>query len=581
MPDKSCLPVAPLFRSVVLLLLTAIILPAQPRPHVPSRILVGFKKGTPSSQAQAVIAALQGQSTQQLPEIGVHVVSLPGNANENAVLKAFQNRPEVDFAEFDEIVPAADVTPNDPAYANWQRYYPQISAPTAWSTTTGSSSVVIAIIDTGVDTTHPDLATKLVPGWNIYNNNSNASDVYGHGTLVAGTAAAVTDNGVGVAGVCWQCMIMPIRVSDTSGSATYSNIAAGLNWAAGHGAKVANISYEVSASATVTSAAQNFMNVGGLVTVSAGNEGMFVTASDNPYIVTVGAIDPNNNRYSWSNYGNNIDVVAPGCVFTTVMGGTYSNACGTSVAAPLTAGVAALMFSANPSLTAATAVSMLKQTADDLGSPGWDTTFGYGRVDAAQGVSVALGAVGSGDTTPPVVSISAPPNAMTMSGMVSVQISASDNVGVASVTIAIDGTGLCTVSASPYVCSWNSAASANGGHTVSATARDAAGNATTASEAVTVSNVTDTIPPTISITSPANGSVLGKSVTITTSSSDNVGVVGVDLLVDNAVIATSTTSPFSFKWNPRGVASGVHTLQAQARDAAGNMGISAIVTVYK
>src|SRR5712691_6900320 len=259
---------------------------AQPRPHVPSRLLVGFRQGVPDSQVEAVVQSLQGRGHEQIPGTSVHVVSLPANANENAFTNAFQNRPEV---EFDEVVPVSAVAPDDPSYSGWQStYLSQISAPTAWSSTTGSASVVIAIIDTGVDGTHPDLASKMIAGWNIYGKNSDTSDVYGHGTEVAGTAAAATNNALGIAGVCWQCLIMPVRISDAKGNATYSNMASGISWAASHGARVAILSYEASTSSTVTQAAQAFMNAGGVVTVAAGNGGAFLSAADNPYVLTVG-----------------------------------------------------------------------------------------------------------------------------------------------------------------------------------------------------------------------------------------------------------------------------------------------------
>jgi subtilisin family serine protease len=144
---------------------------------------------------------------------------------------------------------------------------------------------------------------------------------------------------------------MPIRVSDSTGSASYSNLAAGLNWAADHGARVANISYIVSGSATVTSAAQYMQSRGGVTVSSAGNYSTFDSSADNPYILTVTATDPNDVLYSWSNTGNNVDLAAPGCVYTTNNSGGYSSGCGTSFSAPIVAGVAALVQSVNPGLT--------------------------------------------------------------------------------------------------------------------------------------------------------------------------------------------------------------------------------------
>jgi thermitase len=246
----------------------------------------------------------------------------------------------------------------------------------------------------------------------------------------------------------------------------------------------------------------------------------------------------------------------------------------------MVAGVAALMFSANPALTPASVMSMLKQSATDLGAPGWDTTFGSGDVNANGAVTLALTGAPPGGSGPSV-SITTPAPNTTISGMVTTIASATDSSGISSVTILVDNGLLCTVSASPYNCSWNSGNYANGNHSVSATARDTGGKSSTASVTVKVSNGADVTPPTISITSPAPGTKVSKTVTVTTSSSDNVGVVSVGLYVDNVLTATSTSAPFSFKWNTTHIASGSHTLTAVAHDAAGNTGTSALVTVYK
>src|SRR5262249_17298102 len=153
----------------------------------------------------------------------------------------------------------------DTYYPN-EWHLPIIQAPQAWDITTGSTNIIVAILDTGVDGTHPDLAGKLVAGWNFYDTNSDTSDLNGHGPAVAGTAVAASDNTLGVAGVAWDCMIMPIRVSDSNGLAMTSTFATALTWAADNGARVANISFTVSTSPTVASAAQYFQSKGGVVT---------------------------------------------------------------------------------------------------------------------------------------------------------------------------------------------------------------------------------------------------------------------------------------------------------------------------
>src|SRR5260221_317507 len=177
--------------------------PQAPQPFVPGRLLVQFKPEATAEQVRNLLASANSQDTATLPRIGVHILQLPPQVSETALAHAFALRPEVAFAEVDRIR-KPDMTPNDPNYpSEW--HLPKISAPSAWDMTTGSSSIVVAILDTGVDGTHPDLAPQMVAGWNFYDNNSDTSDVYGHGTAVAGTVAAASNNGSGVASVAWNC----------------------------------------------------------------------------------------------------------------------------------------------------------------------------------------------------------------------------------------------------------------------------------------------------------------------------------------------------------------------------------------
>jgi thermitase len=540
----------------------------------PGRLLVRFRDGVTPDQAKSVLRSLQAESTKEIPGIGVHVVQLPPAASEAAYQNVLRGRPDVEFAEPDYLRrhEQTQVVPNDPSYGN-QWHLPKIGAPAAWGTTKGSASIVIAIVDSGVDGTHPDLSAKMVSGWNVVDNNSNTADVYGHGTQVAGTAAAATNNGLGVASVAWNCWIMPVRISQTNGSAYDSAIASGITWAADHGARVANVSYNVSDSSTISAAARYMNTKGGVVTVSAGNYSTFHSIANDPYMITVAATDPNDLKYSWSDYGNDLDLAAPGCLLTTARGGGYANVCGTSFSAPVVAGVAALVISANPSLSASQVLGILQTSADDLGAPGWDTTYGRGRVNAGKAV-VGAGGV-TADTQAPVISFVTPGAGATVSGAVIVQVSATDNVGVTSTTVTANGAAVGNAS----TFSWNTSMWANGSYVLVATARDAAGNTSTASRSVIVSNATDTIAPTVTLTAPASGATLSGNPSLTASAQDNVGVVKVEYFCDGALIGTATTAPFSYKWNVRKVTPGSHTIQARAYDAAGNVGVSAAVSI--
>lgn len=549
---------------------------------VRGRILVRFRDGTLPAHARQIIAALGARDADEIPNIGVHILDLPYQASEHAFVNSFQARTEVEFAELDRIVAPADVIPNDPWYANWEWHLKKIESPVAWSMTTGSANVVIAILDTGVEGTHEDLASKMAIGWNAYNDNSNSADVGGHGTAVAGTAAAASNNGLGVASVCWACKIMPIRVSDTSGYATYSAIANGLIWAGDRGARVANISYIVSESSTVTSAAKYFQGKGGVVTSSAGNYGTFSKALDNPYILTVSATDRYDALYTWSNRGNNIDVAAPGDSYSTKLGGGYVSVGGTSYSAPTVAGVAALVISANPALSGPQVQDILKQSADDLGTAGWDTNYGHGRVNAARAVNLALGGHGgASDTTPPTVSFTFPAGVSNLSGVVDVQISAADDVGVASIAFIVDGMPVGTAAASTYASHWDTTLVQNGLHNFTAIASDLAGNSSSVSITVNINNSLDTTPPLVVITSPSDGSKVSVNVPVNVNASDERGVTKVELYVDGVLAATSISSPFATKWNSKKAAAGKHILQCKAYDGAGNMGVSQIVNVIR
>src|SRR5262249_19129541 len=234
---------------------------------VGARVLVKFRTGADGERKDRVLRVFGGRIAEEMPSTGVHIIRLPGGVAEEKVMQALSSNPVVEFAELDRYV-APERIPNDPYYpSEW--HLAKIQAPSAWDVTIGNSGLIVAVLDSGVDQTHPDLASKLIPGWNFYNNNSDTSDVNGHGTAVAGTLAAWGDNGVGIASLAWNCQLMPIRIADASAYATYSAAANALTWAADHGARVANLSYAMTGSSTVTSAAQYFRSKGGIVTVAA------------------------------------------------------------------------------------------------------------------------------------------------------------------------------------------------------------------------------------------------------------------------------------------------------------------------
>ena len=548
------------------------------------KLLVKFKDNQPKERIDKILAETNSTSKGKISPIGVHIVELPANVNEKAYVNVFKNYSEVEFAEIDMIVSPDFMTPNDPWYAK-QWHLSKISAPYAWSYTKGSNTVIVAILDTGVDSTHPDLTNKIIPGWNFYNNNGDTMDLLGHGTAVAGTVAAYTNNFIGVASLAWDCMIMPIRIGDAQGYATYSAAANGLIWSADRGARVANISYRMSESSTVANAAKYFQEKGGVVTISAGNQSTFISNSDNPYVLTVSATNDSDAPANFSNSGNIIDVSAPGVsIFTTTIpkdGYYYNSVSGTSFSAPIVAGIAALVISANPTLTGFQVQEIIKKSADDLGTAGWDPVYGWGRGNTKKAVELALGTTGDVDAIPPSVGFTKPDNGSVVSGLLNIQVSATDNIKVNSVKLFINGVLHGVSSVSPYNFEWDTTKVANGSYTLQAVATDGAENSSTATISVVVNNVQDTIPPTISITSPKDGAVVKNTVSVTVSASDNIKVTKVELYINGVLTDTSFTAPFNLKWNTRSFAKGTHTLQAKAYDASGNVGFSQIVKVVK
>jgi len=314
--------------------------------------------------------------------------------------------------------------PNDPSYGSeWG--LPKINAPAAWDRTTGSASVVVGVIDTGIDLDHPDLVGNIVPGYDMVDLGTNPTapagfrfegdfsgrdaipeDEVGHGSHVAGTIAAMSNNALGVAGVTWQCKVMPVkaltrmvRISDgqVRGVGSSADIAAAVRYAADNGASVINMSLGSSGTTTVESSAIAYAISRGVVVVAAmGNDGTSNPSYPAAYpdVVSVGAIDSADHRASFSQTGPHIDVVAPGVgVLSTYLAAGYGTLSGTSMATPHVAGVAALIRSVKPSATVAEVTDILRTTARPLrdapADPVPNDSYGWGCVDAAAAVNKA------------------------------------------------------------------------------------------------------------------------------------------------------------------------------------------------
>jgi thermitase len=367
--------------------------------HVPGTLLVKFKKGVSENEKRAVIAQNSGKVSEELNQLDVKVIQVP-----DSVIDILQTRLSADsrvsYVEKDYLFESqGTVIPNDPnASAAW--HLDVTNAFSAYETAKGAG-INIAILDTGVQPDHPDLIGKLLPGgYNFYNGNSNWSDACGHGTAVAGVAAATTNNGIGVSGAAWDSNILPLKVTDPNCYATSSALGKAILYAADNGARVANISFQIYNGQFLTDAAKYLHERGGVVVASAGNTGSLANYADNPYIISVGATNGLDNIEYYSTYGPYVDFAAPGSsIPTTYLGSKYASFGGTSAAAPVVSGIVALMLSANPSTTPAQVYDNLKMAAIDLGAEGRDYYYGWGRIDANAAVKYSKGT--EGDFVPP------------------------------------------------------------------------------------------------------------------------------------------------------------------------------------
>jgi subtilisin family serine protease len=382
-----------------------------------------------SVEASGAVIASLGERVAEMA--ATYRVRVPPTTDLDAAVQRLQQAEEVVEAEPNRYRVIAATQPNDPMFAaEWG--LPKIRAPEAWDVQKGSPSVVVAVIDSGIDLDHPDLVANLIAGQDLVDvtgspppgfqfdgdvltRDDDPEDEVGHGTHVAGTIAAATDNSLGISGVSWESKLMPVRVlaklvriSDgmVTGMGTGVDIAAGIRWAVDHGAQIINMSLGgygdefVERDAVAYAVANNV-----LVVAAMGNDDTsqpFFPAAY-PGVMAVGAIGQDDHRASFSNTGSHIGVVAPGVdVRSTFLGGGFDDLSGTSMATPHVAGVAALLRSTNQTLTAVQMAGLLRTTAhalrDAASDPVPNPSYGSGLVDARAAVDQAGG--GAGPTPP-------------------------------------------------------------------------------------------------------------------------------------------------------------------------------------
>lgn len=299
---------------------------------------------------------------------------------------------------------ATPIVPNDALYSQYQWNLPSIETEKGWTTSKGDDGVIIAVLDTGVQTNHPDLQGKLADGMNIVNEQAAPEDDVGHGTHVSGIIGASVNNGEGVAGVSWFNKIMPVKVLDSSGAGSTYAVAQGIIWAVDHGAKVINMSLGNYAEADFLHDAIKYAYERDVVLIAAsGNDNTERPGypAAYPEVFAVAATNNNKEKASFSNYGDYIDVAAPGdSIASTYPGSQYAALSGTSMASPHVAALAGLIRSVNPELTNEEVMEIMRVTAQDLGTEGKDKYFGYGEIDVDQALRAASSYSGTLQTYP-------------------------------------------------------------------------------------------------------------------------------------------------------------------------------------
>jgi len=328
---------------------------------------------------------------------------LPPGLGVAECVRRIEIHPLIDYAEPDGIGTCAVTIPDDPNFADqWHHQNPvkpsaSIQTPLAWDITQGSTNVIVAVIDSGLADL-PEFTGRTLPGYNFAYDNIDTTDDFGHGTEVAGVLCANANNGTLGAGVDWHCRVMPVKVFDSSNAGLYSWWAQGIDFAVSNGCKVINLSAAgTEFGRSVQRAITNAIAQGVIFVTAAGNNGApsisfpgYLTAC-----ITVGATDSEDRRAGFSNYGAQLDLVAPGQDILTVgESGDLESVRGTSFSAPLVAGVCALLAAVRPGLTQADARLLLCAGADDevgnaTDTPGFDNYYGWGRLNAVNSLVLA------------------------------------------------------------------------------------------------------------------------------------------------------------------------------------------------
>ena len=552
---------------------------------VPDELIVTVQPGADPNDLDELFNSAGATVRERLDQLSAILLGVDPELRDEAAT-TLSDSPLVEDV-YDNRVIDLEITPNDPIYPI-QWHLAAIEAPRAWGITTGSEQILVAVVDTGVDREHPDLATKLRSGGNTYDGSADWSDTNGHGTEVAGIIGAAADSQAGVASVAWKNPMIPIRATGADEAATSWSLAAGIALAVNEGAKVINVSFApLQADTLVLRQAELARLAGALVVFPTGNTGLEASGPGSDAALFVGAVDQDGVLAPFSTFGSFVDIAAPGVsIYTTRKDGQFGRSSGSSFAAPVVSGVAALIWSVNPDLRPATVRGILLSTATDLGTAGDDVRFGAGQVNALAAVQLAQVIEEQQDERAPTVAIRRPADGASVSGTINIEVEVTDDSDLADVTLALDGAALAIDASAPYTFILNTARYARGTHVLTVTATDVFGNAADLRISLSFDSDEDTQAPGVTMESPAAGGTVRGVITILAEATDDRALSRGEVLIDSKLAATvelaGVRATITHSWDTTTVTAGSHTITVRVFDTSGNANSASVaVTVQR